>query len=319
MRQDGGFQEFYEANYGRIVAMSAAVLGNRQGAEAAAQEAFALPRWSRLGPAAGSEGPAGWPCASPSTPAGGCGEPPSPQSRSPLSGTHSSQSQQTRSPSPPSAPRAMDPGSWQDRCPALMPYRPRIRPLAPGRRLRLSRWPPAKSGSGSRWTDTPPCCPGPGHSHDPPDAGRRRVPRTGTSHRRPSSGSGPGGRGASDCRAGDREPGADEDQRRLGVVRLGDRREGELGDRTWTKDKAVRRTAVLEVSELVSLPDVVAGPDLRVDHARRNLYHADGHEGHQSDDRVVGLDEDDCTGRDVSQVGLRVLRLDRVGAFRVGL
>lgn len=48
---DGSFQEFYEANYGRIVAMVTTVLGDRHEAEAAAQEAFAraFTRWSRLG------------------------------------------------------------------------------------------------------------------------------------------------------------------------------------------------------------------------------------------------------------------------------
>ena len=50
MRPDAGFQEFYEASYGRIVAMVAAVLGDRHEAEDVAQEAFsrALGRWSRL-------------------------------------------------------------------------------------------------------------------------------------------------------------------------------------------------------------------------------------------------------------------------------
>src|ERR1022692_86355 len=114
MRQDGAFQEFDEANYGRIVAMSAAVPGNRQEAEDAAQEAFALARGSRLGRYDVPEGSAGWPGGSPSTPAGGCGEPPSPQSRSPLSGTHRSQSQQTRSPSPPSAPRRLPASATPD-------------------------------------------------------------------------------------------------------------------------------------------------------------------------------------------------------------
>jgi RNA polymerase sigma factor (sigma-70 family) len=51
MRLDGGFQEFYEANYGQIVAMVTAVLGDRHEAEDVAQEAFAraFTRWSRLG------------------------------------------------------------------------------------------------------------------------------------------------------------------------------------------------------------------------------------------------------------------------------
>ena len=51
MRQDAEFQEFYEANYGRIVAMVAVVLGDRHQAEDVAQEAFArawkaLPRFA---------------------------------------------------------------------------------------------------------------------------------------------------------------------------------------------------------------------------------------------------------------------------------
>ena len=51
MRRDAEFQEFYESNYGRIVAMVAAVLGDRDQAEDVAQEAFAraLTRWPRIG------------------------------------------------------------------------------------------------------------------------------------------------------------------------------------------------------------------------------------------------------------------------------
>jgi len=46
----GDFEEFYQANYGRTVAMAAAVLGSRSEAEDVAQEAFtrALARWSKL-------------------------------------------------------------------------------------------------------------------------------------------------------------------------------------------------------------------------------------------------------------------------------
>ena len=51
MRRDAEFQEFYEANYGRIVAMVAAMLGDRDQAEDVAQETFmrALTSWPRIG------------------------------------------------------------------------------------------------------------------------------------------------------------------------------------------------------------------------------------------------------------------------------
>jgi RNA polymerase sigma-70 factor, ECF subfamily len=59
VRQEAGFQEFYEANYGRIVAMMTAVLADRHQAEDVTQEAFAraLARWPRLG---GYELPEAW-------------------------------------------------------------------------------------------------------------------------------------------------------------------------------------------------------------------------------------------------------------------
>ena len=59
MRQDAEFQEFYEANYGRIVALMTAVLCDRDQAEDVAQEAFAraLARWPRIG---GYEMPEAW-------------------------------------------------------------------------------------------------------------------------------------------------------------------------------------------------------------------------------------------------------------------
>jgi len=59
VRRDAEFQEFYEANYGRIVALVAAVLGDRDQAEDVAQETFmrALTRWPRIG---GYELPEAW-------------------------------------------------------------------------------------------------------------------------------------------------------------------------------------------------------------------------------------------------------------------
>jgi RNA polymerase sigma-70 factor (ECF subfamily) len=50
VHRNADFQEFYEASYGRTVAMIAAVAGGRQEAEDVAQEAYAraLARWSRL-------------------------------------------------------------------------------------------------------------------------------------------------------------------------------------------------------------------------------------------------------------------------------
>jgi RNA polymerase sigma-70 factor (ECF subfamily) len=59
VRQEAEFREFYEANYGRIVAMVTAVLCDRDQAEDVAQEAFAraLTRWSRIG---GYELPEAW-------------------------------------------------------------------------------------------------------------------------------------------------------------------------------------------------------------------------------------------------------------------
>jgi sigma-70-like protein len=50
VREDGDFADFYAANYGRTVALVAAMLADRHEAEDIAQEAFAraLPRWTRL-------------------------------------------------------------------------------------------------------------------------------------------------------------------------------------------------------------------------------------------------------------------------------
>jgi hypothetical protein len=91
------------------------------------------------------------------------------------------------------------------------------------------------------------------------------------------------------------------------------------GESRLTARTVPRCAAILEVAELLTLSDVVAGRHLRVDHARGHVRHADRDEGHQADDGVVGLDEDDRPGRDVGEVGLRVGGLDRVLALRVRL
>jgi RNA polymerase sigma-70 factor, ECF subfamily len=50
LRESREFEEFYQANYGRLVIILTAVLGDRQEAEDACQEAFAraLARWPRV-------------------------------------------------------------------------------------------------------------------------------------------------------------------------------------------------------------------------------------------------------------------------------
>jgi hypothetical protein len=58
----------------------------------------------------------------------------------------------------------------------------------------------------------------------------------------------PPGVGVSGCRVGGGELRAEEHQRRLGVVRLRNRGQRELGDRAWPKDEAVGRAAELEVT-----------------------------------------------------------------------
>jgi RNA polymerase sigma-70 factor, ECF subfamily len=59
LKQNRDFEEFYKANYGRVTALVAAVLGNRSEADDITQEAFAraLARWPRL---AGYEVPEAW-------------------------------------------------------------------------------------------------------------------------------------------------------------------------------------------------------------------------------------------------------------------
>jgi RNA polymerase sigma-70 factor (ECF subfamily) len=59
LRQGNEFEDFYQANYGRIRALLLGVLGDRHEADDVAQEAFtrALARWPRL---SGYESPEAW-------------------------------------------------------------------------------------------------------------------------------------------------------------------------------------------------------------------------------------------------------------------
>ena len=82
-------------------------------------------------------------------------------------------------------------------------------------------------------------------------------------------------------RVGGGELGADKHKRRVGVVWLGDGRQGELSDCAWLKDEAVGGAAVMEVAEFLTLRDVVAGLDVGTDDAGGDVRHADRHEGHQ--------------------------------------
>jgi hypothetical protein len=77
--------------------------------------------------------------------------------------------------------------------------------------------------------------------------------------------------------------------------------------------------AELEVPEFLAFGDVVTGVDVWVDDAGRHIRHADRHKGHQADDGIVGLDDDDRSCRRVRHVGLRVRWLDRVAAFGICL
>ena len=68
---------------------------------------------------------------------------------------------------------------------------------------------------------------------------------------------------------------------------------------SWGWGEAVRRAAVLEVSEFLTLGDVLAGLHRGMDDAGGHVRHADRHEGHQADDGIVGVDENDRPRGDV--------------------
>src|SRR4051812_12071423 len=84
-------------------------------------------------------------------------------------------------------------------------------------------------------------------------------------------------------------------QRRVGVSWLRDRRERELPDDPRLEQQAGRRAPELEVAELVALLEVGAGPHLGIDHAARHVRHANLHDAHPADPRLVRLEHDHGT------------------------
>jgi len=95
--------------------------------------------------------------------------------------------------------------------------------------------------------------------------------------------------------------------------------EAELADGARAEDQAVRAATEPEVAEFLALGQVVAGCDVGGEQAGRDLRHPDGNERQQPKDRVVGVDDDNGSGGDVREVGLRGRLLLRVGPVGVAL
>ena len=73
--------------------------------------------------------------------------------------------------------------------------------------------------------------------------------------------------------------------------------------RLWTEDEAMCGSTKMECSEGVS--SLQSGPDPHANFTRGHLSQSNGDEAHQTDGRVVTLDEDECTRRDISNEVLR--------------
>jgi len=93
--------------------------------------------------------------------------------------------------------------------------------------------------------------------------------------------------------------------------------EAELADGAGAEDQAVRAASELEVAEFLALAQVVAWRDVGCEQAGRDLRHPDSNERQQPDDGVVGVEDDDGSGGDVREVGLRGCLLLRVGSVGV--
>src|ERR1019366_8294361 len=111
---------------------------------------------------------------------------------------------------------------------------------------------------------------------------------------------------------------ADQHERGVRVRGLWYRADGEVLDHPWPEYQAMGGAAVLEVSELLPLGHVRAGPDVRVDDAGRDLRHPDRHEAHQTDSGVIGLDEEERPRGDLRDVALGVVGAGRILTLDVG-
>src|SRR5674476_948823 len=83
----------------------------------------------------------------------------------------------------------------------------------------------------------------------------------------------PGGqvRPRGSLRSDSRQAGADEHERGVEVVGLGDRGHREVADHSWSEDEAVGGASELEVPELLALDDMTSGLDARVDDTGADL------------------------------------------------
>src|SRR6267143_2997293 len=82
----------------------------------------------------------------------------------------------------------------------------------------------------------------------------------------------------------------------------------------WPEDQAVSGAAEMEHADLVALADPLPFVDGNL--AGRHFRHSDRQDAHQTYVRVVSLDEDQCPGRHLRDVALRIIGTRRVKPFR---
>src|SRR3979411_335667 len=82
----------------------------------------------------------------------------------------------------------------------------------------------------------------------------------------------------------------------------------------WPEDQAVSRAAEMERAELVALADAL--PFVHGNLAGRHFPHSDRTAAHQTYVRIVSFDEDQCPGRHLRDVALRIIGTRRIKPLR---